>query len=94
MRLSEERVAHLARLISDALLEDELVDLELEEDRFVWLVEKFIGDDLRLEDQIDEEAATRLRKQKPYLEDGTSEWEIELEKVKNQIAIERGYLIY
>lgn len=94
MRLSEERVAHLARRITDALLEEELVDLEIEEERFTFLVEKLIADDLRLEDQIDTEATERLRRQKPDLEDGTSEWEIELDRVKSQVAIERGYVIY
>jgi hypothetical protein len=94
MRLSEERVASLARRITDALLEDELVDLEIEEERFTFLVEKLILDDLRLEDEIDTEATERLRRQKPYLEDGTSEWEIEFDKVKNQVAGERGYIIY
>ena len=94
MRLSEERIANLSRQIAEALLDEELVDLEIAEERFAFLIEKVIGDDLRLEDQIDEEATERLKRAKPDLEDGTSEWEIELEKVKNQVAIERGYVIY
>ncbi|PIE75653.1 hypothetical protein CSA17_06340 [bacterium DOLJORAL78_65_58] len=32
MRLSEERVAVLARLITDNLLDEELIDLEIDED--------------------------------------------------------------
>ena len=42
MRLSEERIAHLARAIANSLLDDELVDLEIDEAKFVHLVESLI----------------------------------------------------
>lgn len=93
MRLSEERVAALAREICETLLNEELVDLEITEERFVHLVESLILEDLRIEDQIDEEAAARLRKQRPDLEDGTPEWEIAMDRIKEDLAIARGYVI-
>jgi hypothetical protein len=93
MRLSEERVAALAKEICETLLDEELVDLEIAEERFIFLVEKLILEDLRIEDQIDEEAAARLLRARPDLEDGTPEWEIALEKVKDDLAIEKGYVI-
>ena len=93
MRISEERISALARQICDALLDEDLIDLEISEERFYFLVEQLILQDMRLEDKIDEEAATRLRKQKPYLQDGTPDWEVALEKVKEDLANSKGYVI-
>lgn len=93
MRLSEERVAVLARAIADALLDEELIDLELEEDRFVFLVESLLLKDLRIEDEIDEEATAWLKKHRPHVEEGTTEWEVQMERVKEDLAVARGYVI-
>ena len=93
MRLSEERIAVLARRIADSLLDEEVVDLEIAEDRFVFLIESLLIQDLKLEDQIDEEATAWLLQHKPYLEEGASEWEIELDRKKEDLAVSKGYLI-
>ncbi|HOX26596.1 MAG TPA: DUF507 family protein [Candidatus Krumholzibacteria bacterium] len=93
MRLSEERVAVIARKIADALLDDELIDLELEEDRFVFLLESFLLKDLRIEDEIDEEATAWLKKHRAHLEEGSTEWEVQMDRVKEELAVARGYVI-
>jgi len=93
MRISEERIAALARQICNALLDEDLIDLEISEERFFFIIEQLILQDMRMEDKIDEEAAARLRKQKPYLQDGTPDWEVALEKVKDDLASSRGYVI-
>jgi len=94
VRLSEERVAVLARLISNRLLDEDLVDLEISEDRFGFLVESLIMRDLKIEDEIDEEATAFLLKNKPQLEEGSTEWEIELERKKEELSIARGYVSF
>jgi len=93
VRLSEERIALLAKRIADSLLDEEVVDLEIAEDRFVFLIENLLLQDLKLEDQIDEEATAWLLKHKPYLEEGASEWEIELYRKKEDLAVSKGYVI-
>jgi hypothetical protein len=93
MRLSEERVAVIAREVANTLLDEELVDLEMDEDRFVFLLESLILKDLRIEDEIDEEAAAWLRKHRARLEEGTTEWQVELDRVKEELAVARGYVI-
>jgi hypothetical protein len=93
MRLSDERIAFLAKQVCDMLLDEELVDLEITEERFVFLIESLIREDLQIEDQIDEEAAAWLRKHKPSLQDGTPEWEIALDKTKDSLASSKGYVI-
>lgn len=92
MRLSEERVAVLARLITERLLDEELVDLEIEERDFRFMIESLIMRDLKVEDEIDEEATTFLIQHKPNLEEGSTEWDIELERKKEEFSIARGYV--
>ena len=93
MRLSEERIAVIAREIANALLDEELIDLELAEDRFIFLLETLMLKDLRIEDEIDEEAAAWLRKHRSRLEEGSTEWQVEMERVKEELAVARGYVI-
>ena len=94
MRLSEERVTVISRLVCDRLLDEELVDLEISEDDFLHLVEGLILRDLKIEDEIDEEATTFLIKNKPNLEEGLTEWKIELERKKEEFSVARGYRAY
>lgn len=94
MRLSEERVAVLARMVCDRLLDEELADLEISEDDFVFQVENLILKDLKIEDEIDEEATAFLLKNKPKLEEGSTEWEVELERKKEEFSIARGYVSF
>ena len=92
MRLSEERVAVIAREIAETLLDEELVDLEVDEDRFVFLVENLLLRDFQIEDELDEEATVWLRKHRSRLEEGSTEWDIELERAKEELAVARGYV--
>jgi len=94
MRLSEDRIAVISRLVCDRLLDEELVDLEIGEGDFVHMVEGLILRDLKIEDEIDEEATTFLLKNKPKLEEGSTEWKIELERKKEEFSIARGYRAY
>ncbi|RKZ17685.1 hypothetical protein DRQ50_04740 [bacterium] len=94
MRLSEERVAVLARLITERLLDEELVDLELGERDFRFMIENLILRDLKIEDEIDEEATTFLLQHKPNLEEGSTGWDLELERKKEEFSIARGYIAF
>lgn len=92
MRLSEERIAVLAREICDRLLDDELVDLELTENEFARLIETLIVADLRIEDEIDEQTTAFLLKNKPNLEEGSTAWEVEFERKKLDLSMARGHV--
>ena len=94
MRISEERVSVLARLVCDRLLDEELVDLEIAETDFVFLVENLIIKDMKIEGEIDEEATAFLLKNKPGLEEGSTEWDVELERKKEEFSIARGYVSF
>ena len=94
MRLTEERIAVLARSISERMLDEELIDLEIDEDRFQFLIQNLILRDLKTEDEIDEEATAFLLKNKPNLEEGSTEWEVEMDRKKEEFSIARGYVSY
>lgn len=94
MRISEERVGVISRLICNRLLDEELIDLEIGETDFVFLVENLILRDLKIEGEIDEEATAFLLKTKPGLEEGSTEWEVELERKKEEFSIARGYVAF
>ncbi len=93
MRLSEERLAIVARSIVDTLLDEELVDIEIAEDRFIFLIESLLVNDLKIEDEIDEQASSWLLEHKPYLQEGSTEWEIAMDQQLEKLAIDRGYVI-
>jgi len=93
MRISEERVAIVAKSIVNNLLDEELVDLEISEDQFTFLIESLIVKDLKVEDEIDELASTFLLKHKSYLQEGSTEWEIAMDQQREKLAIDRGYII-
>ncbi len=94
MRLTEERIAVLARKVSDQLLDEEIIDLEIAENDFRFLIESLILRDLKVEDEIDEDATAFLLKNKPGLEEGSTEWGVELERKKEDLAVARGYVAY
>lgn len=94
MRLSEERITIIAKLITDRLLDEEHVDLEIGEDKFNFLVENLIIRDLKMEDEIDEEATAFVLKTKPGLEEGSTEWDVELERRKEEFSVARGYVAF
>ncbi len=94
MRLSEDRIAIIAKTISDRLLDEEHVDLEIDEDKFNFLIENLIIRDLKIEGEIDEEATAFVLKNKPNLEEGSTEWDVELERRKEEFSIARGYVAF
>jgi len=93
MRLSEERIAVIARDICNTLLDEELVDLEIDEDRFEFLINSLIIKDFQIEDEIDEEATAWVKKHRAHVEENTTEWDIEMEKVKEELAVARGFVL-
>ncbi len=93
MRLSEERIEKIATDIVDRLAEEELVDLTIEEDKLAEKIAVLILHDLQKEDLIQQEAVEWLARHKPFLEKGTSQWSIELDRKREELAIAKGYVL-
>ena len=93
MRLSEERIEILAARIVERLLDDELVDVTLTERAFEDVIETWITPDLEIEGQINEEAAARVESYQRKIAHGSNEWEILVDKAKDELARARGFVI-
>lgn len=91
MRLSEERIEAVSRAIVDRIAEEELVDLTLDEDDLVNLVAHVLLKDLQKEDEIQREAVQWVEINKKHLDPGSTPWRVEVDRRREQIAIQRGY---
>ena len=91
MRLSEQRVEAIALAITDRLAEEELVDLTINEEDLAHMIGDVIIKDLKLEDEIQREAVEWLEVNRKHLDTGSTAWQVELDKQREQIAIRRGY---
>ena len=93
MRLNDSRIDSIATSIVDRLAEDEAVDLTMGEDDLANLIGDVIRRDLATEEQIHSEAVAWLRQNRKRLVEGSDEWEIELHRQREQLAIRRGYVL-
>lgn len=93
MRLSEERIEVIAGRLADRLLDEELVDITITERAFLDQLEIWITQDLEIEEEINEAAVKRLESYSRKIEHGSDEWEVLLDKAKDELARARGYVI-
>ncbi|HBR17655.1 MAG: hypothetical protein A3G39_10415 [Deltaproteobacteria bacterium RIFCSPLOWO2_12_FULL_43_16] len=75
MRLSEDRISHLAHLITDGIWNDDLVDF-VDEDKVLHETKKSIADYLKIEDGADNVARNKIRSLSKPIPEGSKEWEV------------------
>lgn len=92
MKLSEEKISHLAGRIVDRLLDDDLVDFKMSEARLRTGIERVIEEDLRIEDEIANEAIAKIESYKREIAYGSDEWRLLFERFFREIAERRGYV--
>jgi hypothetical protein len=93
MRLSEEKIAHLAGRVVDRLWDDDMIDFKMQESRFRADMERVIFEDLKIEDEISNEAIERIETYKRDIPYGSDEWKILYERFFDEIAVRRGYTL-
>ena len=91
MRLSEEKIAHLAGRVVDRLWDDDLIDFKMQEARFRQEIERVIFEDLKIEDEISNEAIERIETYKRDIPYGSEEWKILYDRFFEEISARRGY---
>lgn len=92
MKLTPEKIAFLAGQVADRLLDDDLLDFKMPEVRFRAGLQHVIEEDLRIEDEIANEAIARIESYKRDIPYGTDEWRILFERFFKEIAERRGYV--
>jgi hypothetical protein len=75
VRLSEDRISHIAHLITDAVWKDDLVDFK-DDDRVLSETKKVLSDYLRGEDEADSAARDKIRTLSRDVPEGSREWDI------------------
>jgi hypothetical protein len=85
-------MAHIAERVVDKLLEGDLVDFKMPEARFRAGLLSVLEEDLRIEDEISNEAIARIDSYKRDIPYGSDEWRLLFERFFREIAERRGYV--
>jgi hypothetical protein len=94
MRLSEERVHALAFKIVNVLgTRPDLVRLTGDRTRLARDLGRWLLVDLKIEDEITQEAVDQVAGYGRGIPPGSSEWQILVDKHKDEIARRRGYVL-
>ena len=75
MRLSEDRISHIAHLISDGIWKDDLVDFTSDE-QALKEIKRTLTDYLKIEDLADSAARVKIRSLSRDVPEGSREWDI------------------
>ncbi len=90
MRLSEERITHIAHLVCDGIYHDDLVDYP-QEDEALLLIKKTLLNYLQIDDQIDNVVRQKVTSLKKGVQEGSREWEILYKKYYEEEAQKRKF---
>ncbi|HKY63168.1 MAG TPA: DUF507 family protein [bacterium] len=90
MKLSEDRISHLAHLVWDALYNDNLADYSNDEDA-LKCIKRAMTDYLQTDDQIDDAARKTIASLKRGVQEGSREWDILYRKYYEEEANRRRF---
>jgi len=90
MKLSEERISHLAHLVWDALYDDDLADYANDEEA-LKAIKRAMNDYLKTEDQIDDLARQKIASLKRGVQEGSREWDILYKKYYEEEALKKRF---
>ena len=91
MRISEDKMAHLATRVVNRLWDDDLIDFKMTEGRLMQEIRAILAEDLKVEDEISNEAIARIESYKREIPYGSDEWKILYDRFFEEIATRRGY---
>jgi len=90
MRLSEDRISHLAHLIADGIWKDDLVDFKSDE-KALLEIKRAITDHFRVEDEADSIARDKIRSLSRDVPEGSREWDILYKKYFDEERAKKGF---
>lgn len=91
MRLSEDRISHLAHLVSDGIWKDDLVDYKSEE-KALLEIKKAFTDYFKVEDEADTIARNKIRSLSRDVPEGSREWDILYKKYFEEERAKKGFV--
>ena len=93
MRIPKSWVPILAKRITKALLEREMVVLSVPEDKLIAKVEEFITEELMIEDRLNDEVRALLNKHTSDIERGRMDYRKLFELTKQKLVRERNIVL-
>ena len=93
MRLKKERIAALARILIDQLIEQHLIRPETPKAELASLLEQIITDELTIEDRLDAEVRQILDTYKAQIDKGQVDERKMFLMIKKQLVKERGMIL-
>ncbi len=90
MRLTEDRISHLAHLVSDGIWKDDLVDFK-DDEKALHEIKKVLTDYLKVEDDADTIARDKIRSLSREVPEGSREWDILYKKYFEEEVSKKGF---
>lgn len=90
MRLTDDRISHIAHLMFDAVWKDDIVDFT-DENKALAEIKKVMADYLRVEDEADSIARGKIRSLSRDVPEGSREWDILYRKYFEEEARKKGF---
>lgn len=89
MRLSEDRVGHLARIVVDGIWDDDLVDY-VDDDAALRAAKKGLNEFVKDVEDIDKSVTAKVQSLKRGVPEGSPEWDIMYAKYFEEELERRG----
>lgn len=90
MRFSEDRISHIAHLITDGIWKDDLVDF-IDEDKVLQETKRSIANYLKIEDEADNIARQKIKSLSKVIPEGSKEWEVLYKKYYQEEIIKKRF---
>jgi hypothetical protein len=90
MKISEERVSHLARIVVDGIYNDDLVDYA-DDDAALRAAKKGLNDFVKELEDIDKAVTARVTSLKRGIPEGSPEWDVMYGKYFEEEMQRRGH---
>lgn len=93
MRLSKERVRHLAESLAARLLQDGHIEVAGDRKAFVAALDQAITDELSVEDRLNAEVRQLLKAYERQIEQGQVDYHKMFTMIKQKLVRERGLIL-
>ena len=93
MRLRKKMIDHVARTVTDRLLDQELLTVDGARETVMAEVSRLITADLMIEDRLNDEVKELLRAHTAEIERGNIDYARMFTMVKRQLVRERGLIL-
>lgn len=93
MRMTKERIRHISSAVLDRLKEQQLFEITGSKDKIVDALEKAIGDELSVEDNLNDEVRKMLKQYDAEFDSGRADYQKMFLLVKNKLVKERNIVL-